>query len=214
MSRKLFSALILTAISLNLQADVITSGNDHYYELHTFTDDWRLDWNEAKAFAETLTRTGYSNGYLATITTQQEDNYLWDVIGAQGAFLGAHDVSIQNSNGQWEHQNWQWVSGESFSYTNWHDGEPNHWQDGSDATPNPEDYLMYWWSASAVNGGRWNDTNVNNSEVYGNGIRNTARGFVVEYNPLQITTPVPLPQSAWLFASGFMLLLGRRKINA
>ena len=214
MSRKLFSALILTAISLNLQANVISSGNDHYYELHTFTDNWRLDWNEAKAFAESLTRPGYGNGYLATITTQQEDDYLWNVIGAQGTFIGAFDNSTQDNAGNWVHQNWQWVSGEAFSYSNWHDGEPNHWQDGSNATPNPEDYLMYWWRASAVNGGRWNDTNVNNSELVGNDIRYTARGFVVEYNPLQITTPVPLPQSAWLFASGFMLLLGRRKISA
>ena len=70
MSMKLFSALILAATSLNLHADVITSGNDHYYELHTFTDDWRLDWNQAKTFAESLTREGYSNGYLATITPQ------------------------------------------------------------------------------------------------------------------------------------------------
>jgi hypothetical protein len=72
---------------------------------------------------------------------------------------------------------------------------------------------MYWWRASDINGGRWNDTNVNNSELVDNQVRYTARGFVVEYTPLQITTPVPLPPSAWLFVSGFMLLFSKRKFK-
>ncbi|QPK61556.1 hypothetical protein IVG45_11660 [Methylomonas sp. LL1] len=210
---KVLSILSLASLSLpSLASPVYNASNGHYYELHTFTDDWRLDWSEAKNFAESLSHQGGS-GYLATVTSQAEDDFLWSVLGAQGSFLGGFDTSSYNStDGKWKHQAWQWVSGEAFSYTNFLQGEPNHWQDNSALTPDPEDYLMYWWQAGAGNE-RWNDTNLDSSHLTSEGIRYVVRGFVVEFNPT-LTTPVPVPPSIWLFGSGLMLLLQRRKAAA
>ncbi|MCQ8102877.1 hypothetical protein NP590_02065 [Methylomonas sp. SURF-2] len=205
------TALLFVAASFpSFASPVFNPSNGHYYELHTFTDDWRLDWSEAKAFAGNLTFEGV-NGHLATVTSQEEDDFLWHVLAAQGSFLGGFDVSSYNDEtGLWQHQAWQWVTGESFSYGNWLPGEPNHWQDGSAETPDNEDYLMYWWPVASDNG-RWNDTNLDSSEMTDSGIRYTARGFVVEYAPI-LTPPVhaPLPASAWLFASGLLLAWRQR----
>lgn len=206
---KLLTALLFASASVSSFASpVFNASNGHYYELHTFTDNWRLNWSEAEAFAENLTYQG-GRGYLATITSQEEDNFLWNVLGAQGSYLGAFDVSSFDSNlGQWQHQAWQWVTGETFSYTNWLPGEPNNWHDSSPLTADNEDYLMYWWQADA-NGGTWNDTNLDSSYLSDTGITYTTRGFVVEYTPA-FASPVPLPHSIWLFASGLMLLVQRR----
>ncbi len=203
---KLLSILLLTSISLGLRAaPVFNAGNGHYYELHTFTDNWRLNWSEAKEFAENSTFNG-AQGYLATVTDQSEDDFLWNILGAEGSYLGAFDES-KLINGQWQHQAWHWVTNEPFNYTNWLPGEPNNWQDESTDTPDNEDYLMYWWSATSL-GGRWNDTNLVSAYLINNHIESVTRGFVVEY------PPVPLPQTAWLFASGLMLIMGRRKFKA
>lgn len=207
MLMKFLAVLLCASASLTASAaPVFNAATGHYYELHTFTDNWRLDWSEAKLFAENLTYAG-GNGYLATVTSQEEDDFLWNVLGAQGSFLGGFDTSSYDGNlGQWQHQNWQWVTGESFTYTNWIPGEPNHWQDGSALTPDNEDYLMYWWQAN----GSWNDTNLDSSYLSAQGITYTARGFVVEFEPA-FTSTVPLPHSIWLFASGLILLVQRRR---
>ncbi|OAI18648.1 hypothetical protein A1359_04640 [Methylomonas lenta] len=203
---KAFTAILLTATSLSsLASPVFNADNGHYYELHTFTDDWRLDWVDAKNFAESLTFLGGS-GYLATVTSQNEDDFLWNTLGAQGSFLGGIDTSGNETN-------WQWVTGEAFSYTNWVTGEPNNWQDNSPLTPNNEDYLMYWWPGNNYTG-HWNDTNVDSSFMDNNQLKYTTRGFVVEYTPTATSPIVPIPHSIWLFASGILLMLKRQKNNA
>lgn len=190
LKRLLMAALF--AGPLAVQAAVLNPDNGHYYELVGFDDNFRLDWNEAKAYAEDLTFKG-ANGYLATLTSVAEDDFVWN-LGAQDYFLGAYDVSSRNGSGQWVHNEWHWVTGESFSFANWLPGEPNHWQDGSDATPGNEDYLMYW---GAVRG--WNDTNVDSSYIENGVLKYTTKGFVVEFAPP--ASPVPLPAAAWLFLS-------------
>ncbi len=204
---KIFTLFLLSSVSLGVQAaPIFNAGNGHYYELHTFTDDWRLNWSEAKEFAENLTFKG-AQGYLATVTDQSEDDFLWNVLGAEGSFLGAYDES-QEVNGQLQHNAvWKWVTNEPFSYTNWLPGEPNNWQDDSPDTPAKEDYLMYWWSATS-NGGRWNDTNLISAYLINGNIEYVNQGFVVEY------APVPLPQAVWLFSSGLILMLGRSRLRA
>lgn len=203
MFSKTLTLLLLSSVSTSLLASTVPSSsgtyNGHYYEVYTFTSDWRLDWVSAKAFAETLSYQG-GNGYLATITSQGEDDFLWNDLHSEGAFLGA---SKQNNV-------WNWVSGEAFGYTNWVPGEPNNWNDGFAGTPDNEDYLMYW--SKSIDGGRWNDTNIDSSfKTSADGPLNyTTQGFVVEYAP----KAVPLPAAAWLFAPGLLGLLSRKKRSA
>lgn len=195
-------AFSLSIASFSSDAIVFNPGNGHYYQMVDFTSDWKLDWNGAKAYAEGLSHEGRT-GHLATITSQQEDDFVWGN-GGEGRFLGGFDISSQDTSGNWVHNAWQWVTGETFTFTNWITDEPSHWQDGSELTPNNEDYLMYWWTKEGLTG-RWNDTNLDSSWLDGNTITYTTRGFVVEFSESSITS-VPLPGTFWLFASGLLFI--------
>lgn len=207
----------VSAVSFSAQATTLSLVNSgqydgHYYELLGFTDaaDGRLDWNQAKTYAETLSFNG-KTGHLATLTSAAEDDFVWS-LGAEGYFLGAYDTSTQDSAGKWEHHSWQWVTGETVSYGNWMPGEPNHWQDGSDSTANNEDFLAYGWKDRGADLTRWNDTNVDSAWMDGAVRKYTTQGFVVEYTPVagSALTAVPVPAAVWLFASGLLGVLGVR----
>lgn len=205
------AVLMLSAASVAAQAAYFNPDNGHYYELYSFTDTWRLDWNQAEYFAES------KGGYLATLTGANEDDFVWN-LGVGGYFLGAYDASVF-ANGVWRHNAWSWVTGEAFSYSNWLFGEPNHWQDGSDLTPNNEDYLMYWWAPTA-GVTRWNDTNVDSSMYDANSdtIKYSTRGFVVEYDRtpspaslLQLAASVPVPSTLMLLTLGLTVFVGSKR---
>lgn len=113
----------------------------HYYKLYKLN----MSWEEAEEYFEK------SNGHLATITSSEEDIFLYEYItslGCSSAFFGATD---KNTEGTWE-----WVTGEDFIYNNWHQYEPN------DEFEN-EDYIMYY---EKYPDGTWNDggTKTDNTE--------------------------------------------------
>ena len=186
----------LTVFSMSCIAQASTSyydeGNKHYYEFVDFADiGLSSSWNAARDYSSTLSLTGVSGyvGHLATLTSKAEDDFVWGLHYANGdslasgRFLGAYKDTA-----------WQWVTGESFSYTNWMAGEPNN-------SGGNENYLMNWWYADQL-GGRWNDT-TQTSCLLGHC---STWGFVVEFEP----TVVPVPPALLLFASG-LVLLNRRK---
>ncbi len=82
------------------------SGNGHYYEIVNATKTWP----EAKALAEASTKYGLT-GYLATITSQAENDFLENKIGAD-AWIGGSDSSTYTSNSHAVTEGtWEWVSG-------------------------------------------------------------------------------------------------------
>lgn len=99
--------------------------------------EYGMSYEEAKAYCEQL------GGHLATITSKNEDKAIFTYISKMGNYnciLGGSDARIEGL--------WEWITGETFSYANWADGEPNY-QSG-------EDYLQYGSS------GKWNDINWKN----------------------------------------------------
>ena len=85
--------------------------NGHSYYLF----DKSLTWTEAKAYCESL------GGHLAVITSAGEQKAIQTLLSDKGSkdsyWLGGY----RNSNGSFK-----WVTGESFSYTNWGPDEPNN----------------------------------------------------------------------------------------
>ena len=142
----------------------------HHFNGHIYRAfDMSLTWHEAKAYCEG------SGGHLATITSQEEQDFIEQLLqeGTKNCYwLGATDEKIE---GQWE-----WVTGEPFTYTNWRRGQP-------DNTNGIEHYLMIYRVNFPLGGypGTWNDIaqdgvliNERNGEYY----TADSYGFICEWD--------------------------------
>lgn len=124
--------------------------NGHYYAVFNL----HSGWEEAKAYCESL------GGYLATITSQEENDAVFEYMTDQGydsAYFGYTDEETEGT--------WKWVNGEKSDYTNWNPGEPN-------AENSKEDYAMFYYKYPE---GTWNDGDFGGSTV-GND-----RAFICEW---------------------------------
>ncbi|MBQ9521031.1 MAG: hypothetical protein IJR72_00495 [Oscillospiraceae bacterium] len=118
--------------------------NGHAYKVY----DKSMTWTEAKAFCESL------GGYLAVITSQEEQDHIASIISGETKFqywLGATDELVE---GQWE-----WVTGENWDYTNWDVYMPDNGYE-------VEHYLQIYREPNPhVNGSQayyWNDITIDN----------------------------------------------------
>jgi large repetitive protein len=153
-----FKFLLGNAVSLNM------SGKPHYYQFVTTP----LSWVNAKTAAAGKTLFGLS-GYLATITSQQENDFVKDKLSGDGWVGGSDEYTQVNGalgtaafasqtavEGRWHwitgpekgtpistgNQNAQAVNG---AFINWASGEPNN---------SNGEHFMQLYSADL---GRWND---------------------------------------------------------
>lgn len=158
----------------NLLGSFVWSGNGHSYSVYAM--DGGIAYDDAATYA---TSTG---GYLATVTSADENDAITANLGGlipYTAYLGAQ----QPVNETDPSANWEWVTGEAWSYTSWNTGEPNDFNG-----PASEQYLEIYGD------GTWNDIGQNFS-----GYNN---GFIVE------TVPEPASALVVLFLP---LLMRRRK---
>jgi hypothetical protein len=146
-SQFLATILLTGSASTTVYADstiVLNPSNNHWYQRF----DTSMDWYEAKAFCEKR------GGYLATITTQAENDFVWNYIASQspntgGIWLGATNNKTKTTTGAF-----QWVTGEAWSYSNWNLGEPNNSQI---LAGEGEHYLEFFPIINPARLGSWND---------------------------------------------------------
>lgn len=174
------SALLPTfANSAPIQWSIASGGNDHWYDFVPIFSSW----DDARADALASQHLGL-DGYLATITSQQEQDFLnanW--LFNSNYWLGGSD---QASEGDWI-----WVDGPEagqaiggLSYENWDSGEPNNLF----FNVPPENYVYGWVNAN----GAWND-NPGTQEYY----------YLIEFGDLQ-PTPIPVPAGLPLILASLM----------
>ncbi len=106
----------------------------HYYYL--YDTDTVFTYEAAMQYCED------KGGYLATITSQEENDFLYDYITKNKCLSAYFGLSDSVTEGDW-----QWGNGETSSYTNWHSGEPN-------SKNSNEDFAMYYYKYPD---GTWND---------------------------------------------------------
>ncbi len=158
---------------------VVYSANGHYYDivLH-FTD---ASWVEMMLEATTLDYLGVA-GHLATITSQEENDFIADNVVTQRQY-GCYFIGGYKSG-----SDWYWITGEPWSYTNWKPGEP---------TPG-EIYLSYIAYPPPDAYGQWNNVNT----MWEPNAPHTAH-YIVEY-------PVPEPGTMSLLALAGLAVCRRR----
>lgn len=127
----------------NIPSDAVEY-NGHWYKV--IQDDSVTDWNAAQQYCKN------QNGYLATITSAEENDFLYSYITQEGyssAYFGLSDAASEG--------NWIWNNGEEVSYTNWHRNEPN-------SENSNEDYALFYYKYSD---GTWNDGDFGSRTVSG-----------------------------------------------
>ena len=125
--------------------------NGHYY--YIFTDE--KSWYDADDFCKS------QNGYLATITSSEEQQFVQQYMQKvkkslttnnnetwnKELWIGANDLNFEGV--------WEWSNGESFNYTNWGNNQPDD--------SGGQDYgaLLSFLSEGngyRINEGQWDDT--------------------------------------------------------
>ncbi|HZH97243.1 MAG TPA: T9SS type A sorting domain-containing protein, partial [Flavisolibacter sp.] len=162
--------------------NMVAAGNGHFYEEVPVATDWFT----AKADAAARTHLGLQ-GYLATITSQSENDFVLGKLSANGWIGGSdHYAEINVATGATTFAsqaaaegNWYWVTGPEagtqfsvnnhtptqLTYMNWNTGEPNN-------LGGNEHHAHYY--ATGNRAGRWND-----EPSY------FSKNFVVEYGGME-----------------------------
>ena len=128
----------------------------HYYSVQLITGSDN-SWLGARAQARALVAPNGEPADLATLTSAEENDFVfegiddpayWALDGGgnnEGPYLGGFQFDkLHEPAGDWA-----WVTGESWSYTNWASGEPNN-------TSGIEDFLSFKANGSA-RANTWND---------------------------------------------------------
>jgi hypothetical protein len=154
--------LCFSAPSEWVQWNVSSGGNGHWYKpVPGFPG---ITWTLANELAKA------EGGYLATITSAEEDAFVFSLVvndpqywkfdhNYSGAALGGsqQDGAPEPAGG------WYWVTGESWTYSNWYAEQPNN-QPGA----TPEERLQFFGPD-----GQWNDLGKLDSNL---------GGYVIERN--------------------------------
>ena len=131
--------------------------NGHFYKAF----DESMTWTEAKAYCENL------GGHLVTILSKDENDFVSTLIENKAKnlyWLGAYEKNGEND--------WQWVTEEKWTYSNWGAGEPDN--------AGIESYVEMYRIPRDGNGlGEWNDMK-NNGDNDFYAVSNT--GFICEWD--------------------------------
>jgi hypothetical protein len=158
-------------------APVLNPANNHSYEFIAggFT------WQEALAAAAARTFNG-QQGYLVTITSQQESDFIFGNVTTAGFWMAGTDEAVEGQ--------FRWAAGpeagQLFSYARFASTEPNN--NGN------EDYVHTFGSSNL-----WNDANASGSGMVG--------GYVVEFGGLEVAG-VPEPATWAMMIAGFASIGG------
>ncbi len=175
----LFFVIFVVSVTTSANAaPLYYAGTGHYYDaIYEGPYSW-ITWDNANTMAQSMSHNGVQ-GYLATVTSQGENDFIINNLGGPHLLNNFWLGGFQPPNSQEPGGNWQWVTGETWSYTNWYGGEPNNTYGGECGVlpaGSPEDRLHFFWEV-----GEWNDFP---------GVI-PMPGFIVEYDTKAPSVPEP-----------------------
>lgn len=142
--------------------DQSTGGNGHWYR--AVLQPSGVTWTQAAAAAKA------EGGYLATITSAEENRFVFDLVNTPAFFLAGNGFgpalgALQPPGSREPNGGWQWASGEPWTFGNWGDRQPDGWPG--------EDYLNFCSFASGKPAPTWND--ISGTQLL--------TGYVIERDP-------------------------------
>jgi len=145
------SVIAITSSSVLAQSTAVqwttaSGGNGHWYQCLRTTGFGEV-WNVSQAAANVL------GGHLATLTSQQENSWAYELSVAQNAWSGR--VGPLLGGYKLPNNSFRWVTDEPWAYTSWLSGEPSSglW----------EPYLSFLGPQdTSSSGATWNDTDAIN----------------------------------------------------
>jgi hypothetical protein len=167
------AVLAVGLLSQSAHAGVVWATNGHEYQV--FASEG-VTWTNARVAAQAL-GAGWD---LASVTSAGENAFVVALLPGGLAdrshfWIGGTDAAVENT--------FEWVNGDTFSYTNWWGGEPNN-----STAFGPEDFVAYDLHGT---GWAWNDAPDALGANYG-----FARGYIAERRA------VPEPGTLALVALG------------
>jgi uncharacterized membrane protein len=174
---------------------VSAGGNGHSYGA-VLVGSPGISWADANSAAIA------SGGYLATITSAEENAFVYSLFADNSSYWHAYNnIPTNNTFGPWlggyqlagassPSTGWQWVTGEGWGFTSWQPGEPN------DYAGYAEDRLLFF-AGLGVRNPNWND------------VSEQSPWMATPYAYIAERTPEPATLS--LLALGGLALLRRRK---
>jgi hypothetical protein len=170
-------AIIGVLATLHAEPLVYWPSNGHYYRVVSVPGG--ISWASANSAAIA------AGGYLATVTNAAENAFVFSLVdnatywnGAVGPHLGGQQAAMSSEPAG----GWGWVTGETWSYTDWDPASPNDtYIDGSH-----EDKLHYY-SGTGSRGMTWNDI-----PSWYTGVK----AYIIEWDS------IPCPTNQWTVGSG------------
>jgi len=106
--------------------------NGHWYDAIGGSFTW------IQAFLDARSRS-YQDlpGHLATLTSQEENDFVWQTFQAYNHWLGGFQVRWAKK----VDKGWRWITREQWLFTNWGSGEPNDSKPPEDGDKNA---LQFW----------------------------------------------------------------------
>jgi hypothetical protein len=140
-----FLCLFIAEINANSEP-VQWPVNGHWYDAMDFPEG--ITWSQAFFDAK---RRSYQDlpGHLATLTSAEENAFVWQTFQMTNYWLGGFQVRLAKK----VDKGWRWITGEQWNFTNWADGRPNDCCETIGVEDGEENFLHFWAGT-----GQWNDT--------------------------------------------------------
>jgi hypothetical protein len=175
----------IVAKSSPVKWDTASGGNNHFYDVILVGTP--LSWDDARSAAQAIG----SNWDLVTITSSAENDFVKGLFANDPSFFNTFAFpGAGNRSGPWigafdvfGSTNFQWVTGEPVTFTNWGPSEPF----GNGQTVSYTDFSSPFGDGNGI---AWNDIGPDLRE-------DGPIAYIAE-------TPVPIPPSAILLLSGLI----------
>lgn len=142
------------------EGEVYSPENSHVYQVVQAVGEG-ISWNDANTAAAGMTYGG-ADGYLATITSEAENDFIYSRL-SQNGWIGASD-SVSDGD-------WQWVTGPEIGTSFWSGGVDGSFVDGAysrwnDSEPNDSGGDEDCAEFRGTDAGGWNDLPCNSTLEY------------------------------------------------